>query len=167
MTKVNLINANNFRNFQNIEISFDKKLNIFFGNNGSGKTNILEIISLISKGRGFRNDSIFNLIKNNQEKFIIKSSLEIKNNDYDLEIFTDNKDNKLKKITKINNDTSKDSMEFLYSSLSYLIFLPEMERLFQASPSYRRNFIDRLIFSEKNDYNKLINKYKKKNTRKK
>ena len=36
-----------------------------------------------------------------------------------------------------------------------------MERLFQASPSYRRNFIDRLIFSSRNDYNKLINKYKK------
>ena len=36
-----------------------------------------------------------------------------------------------------------------------------MERLFQSSPSYRRNFIDRLIFSSKNDYNRLINKYKK------
>ena len=36
-----------------------------------------------------------------------------------------------------------------------------MERLFQASPSYRRNFIDRLIFSSKNNYNSLINKYKK------
>ena len=36
-----------------------------------------------------------------------------------------------------------------------------MERLFQASPSYRRNFIDRLVFSSKNNYNTLINKYKK------
>ena len=36
-----------------------------------------------------------------------------------------------------------------------------MERLFQASPSYRRNFIDRLVFSTKYDYNSLINKYKK------
>ena len=34
-----------------------------------------------------------------------------------------------------------------------------MERLFQASPSYRRNFIDRLVFSTKNNYNSLINKY--------
>ena len=36
-----------------------------------------------------------------------------------------------------------------------------MERLFQTSPSQRRNFLDRLIFSSRNDYNKLINKYKK------
>ena len=36
-----------------------------------------------------------------------------------------------------------------------------MERLFQSSPSYRRNFLDRLIFSGNNSYNKLVNKYKK------
>ena len=47
------------------------------------------------------------------------------------------------------------------SSLSFLIFIPEMERLFQSSPTTRRNFIDRLIFSYNKDYNKLINKYKK------
>ena len=69
--------------------------------------------------------------------------------------------NKFKKIIKINDDLSKDSLDFLNQSISYLIFLPEMERLFQASPSYRRNFIDRLIFSSRNDYNRLINKYKK------
>ena len=36
-----------------------------------------------------------------------------------------------------------------------------MERLFQTSPSYRRNFLDRLVFARRNDYNRLINKYKK------
>ena len=40
--------------------------NIFFGNNGCGKTNILEGISLISKGRGIRYVNIQNLRKNNQ-----------------------------------------------------------------------------------------------------
>ena len=36
-----------------------------------------------------------------------------------------------------------------------------MERLFQSSPTYRRNFLDRLIFASRNDYNRLINRYKK------
>ena len=36
--------------------------NIFFGLNGSGKTNLLESISQLSKGRGFRNSRIENLI---------------------------------------------------------------------------------------------------------
>ena len=49
MAKINNIHFNNFRNFTNYKISFDKKLNILFGENGCGKTNILEGISLIAK----------------------------------------------------------------------------------------------------------------------
>ena len=155
------INLINFRNFNNLNLSFDKKLNIFFGKNGCGKTNILEAISLIDKGRGIRNSLIFNLIKKNKDNFLIKNSLEIKYNNYNIEISSEKKNDKLKKIIKINDDLSKNSVDFLYESLSYIIFLPEMERLFQTSPSQRRNFLDRLIFSRRNDYNKLINKYKK------
>ncbi len=161
MAKVTNIEFYNFRNFRKFKSSFDNKLNILFGDNGCGKTNILEGISLIAKGRGIRNSNIANLIKNKENNFLIKNNLEINNNNYNIEIFTKKKNDKLKKIIKINDDQSKNSQDFLNKFISYLVFLPEMERLFQASPSYRRNFIDRLIFSSKNDYNKLINKYKK------
>ena len=161
MAKINNINFKNFRNFTNYRLSFDKKLNILFGQNGCGKTNILEGISLNSKGRGIRNSNIANLIKKKENNFLIKNNLEIKNNSFDVEIFTENKNEKLKKIIRVNEDSSKESIDILNEFISYLIFVPEMERLFQASPSYRRNFIDRLIFSSKNNYNSLINKYKK------
>ncbi len=159
--KINQILLKNFRNFSKIDINFQDKTNIFFGDNGSGKTNILESISLISKGRGIRNSSLKDLVKSEEKNFYIKSNIEIKNNEYDIEIFTNPNDIKLKKIVTINNDVSSESQKFLNSSTSFLNFLPEMERLFQSSPSYRRNFIDRLIFSEDSNYNKLINKYKK------
>ena len=155
------INLTNFRNFNNLNLSFDQKVNILFGQNGSGKTNILEAISLIAKGRGIRNANINNLIKKNKIKFLIRSDLEIKKNKFDIEISTENKNDKFKKIIKINDDLSKESLDFLNRSISFIIFLPEMERLFQASPSYRRNFLDRLIFTRKNDYNRLVNKYRK------
>ncbi len=161
MPKVTNIEFYNFRNFKNFKTSFDSKLNILFGDNGCGKTNILEGISLIAKGRGIRNSNIADLIKKKEDNFLIKNKLEINNNDLNIEIFTEKRNDKFKKIIKINEDLSKDSQDFLNNSLSYLIFLPEMERLFQAPPSYRRNFIDRLIFSSRNDYNILINKYKK------
>jgi len=155
------IEFNNFRNFKNFKSSFDKKLNILFGNNGCGKTNILEGISLIAKGRGIRNSNISNLIKKEEENLFIKTNLEIKKNEFKIEVYTEKQNKKFKKITKINDDLSKESLNFLNQSISYLIFLPEMERLFQSSPSFRRNFLDRLIFSSRNDYNRLINKYKK------
>ncbi len=161
MAKIKNIEFYNFRNFKNFKSSFDSKLNILFGDNGCGKTNILEGISLIAKGRGIRNSSIINLIKKQEDKFLIKNNLEIQKDYFNIEIFTEQKNEKYKKIIKINEDSSKDSLNFLNNSISYLIFLPEMERLFQSSPSYRRNFLDRLIFSSRNDYNRLINKYKK------
>ena len=161
MAKIRNINLKNFRNFSNTKLSFDKKLNIFFGENGSGKTNILEGISLIAKGRGIRNSNIYNLIKKKEVNFLIKNNLEIKKNNFDIEIYAENKNDKYKKIIKVNDDLSKDSKDFLNQHISYIIFLPEMERLFQASPSYRRNFLDRLIFSSTNDYNMLMNRYKK------
>ncbi len=143
-------------------MSFKDKTNIFFGDNGSGKTNILESISLLGKGRGIRNSQIFNLIQHNKENFLINSSLEIKKNNYDINVLSKKNNNKLYKQTLVNNDSSSENLNFLNSSISFLIFLPEMERLFQSSPSYRRNFIDRLIYSYNNSYNKIINKYKKK-----
>lgn len=161
MAKINNIELTNFRNFKNLELSFDQKLNIFTGINGSGKTNILEAISLIAKGRGIRNTNLVNLIKNQKDNFLIKNSLEIHKNNFDIKIYLDNTNEKLKKITKINEDLSNESINFLYGSISYLVFMPEMERLFQSSPSYRRNFLDRLIFSSRNNYNRVINKYKK------
>ncbi len=161
MAKIKNIEFYNFRNFENFKTSFDNKLNILFGDNGSGKTNILEGISLIAKGKGIRNSNLTNLIKDKEDNFLIKNNLEIQKNDFNIEIFTEQKNEKYKKVIKVNNDSTKDTLNFLNQSISYLIFLPEMERLFQASPSYRRNFLDRLIFSSRNDYNRLINKYKK------
>tara|TARA_B100000575_G_C23071098_1_gene616916 strand:- start:198 stop:1286 length:1089 start_codon:yes stop_codon:yes gene_type:complete len=161
LAKINNIEFNNFRNFKKFKTSFHNKLNILFGDNGCGKTNILEGISLIAKGSGIRNSNIFNLIKKEEDNFLIKNNIDINKNNFDIKIFTELKNNKFKKIIKINDDQSKDSLDFLNKSISYIIFLPEMERLFQTSPSYRRNFLDRLIFSSRNDYNKMINKYKK------
>ncbi len=161
MAKINNIKLTNFRNFKSFELSFINKCNIFFGENGSGKTNILESISLLNKGKGFKNASFPELIKDKQNNFFINSKFEKDDNIYDVNVFSKKTDTKFKKITSVNNETSKDSLEFIYSSLSYLIFLPEMERLFLLSPSYRRNFIDKIIFSENKSYNKLINSFKK------
>ena len=161
MARIKNIVLKNFRNFTKINISFNNKSNIFFGDNGTGKTNILEAISLLTKGRGIRNATIHDLIKKSNETFLVKSNIEINKNDYEIDVYTKKENERLKKVICINDDDSKESNDFLNESLSYLVFLPEMERLFQSSPSNKRNFIDRLIFSEKNNYNKLINRYKK------
>ncbi len=161
MGKVKNISIKNFRNFESCDLSFGYNCNILYGDNGSGKTNILECISLIGKGRGFRNANIKNLIHKNEFNFNINTDYEFNNNLYKLNINCLENNKNYKKIISVNDDTSREAIEFLDSSIAFLYFLPEMERLFLSSPSNRRNFIDKLIFSEQKNYNKLINKYKK------
>ena len=48
------IKLNNFRNYKNQEINLNKKINIFYGENAQGKTNIIESIFLSSIGKSFR-----------------------------------------------------------------------------------------------------------------
>ena len=151
----------NFRNFEEYSLSFSKNCNVFFGKNGSGKTNILEGISLLSKGRGLRKDKFVNIIKKNCDKFIIKSDFESDEIVYNLIAETENINNRFKKKLTVNNDKSLDSIEFIYNKTPFLYFLPETERLFQSSPSIRRNLIDQFIYTSQNKYNKLINGYNK------
>ena len=157
----NSIDLINFRNFKDCSISFSKNCNVFFGKNGSGKTNILEGISLLSKGRGLRKDKFANIIKKNCDKFIIKSDFKSEEIIYNLIAETANINNRFKKILTVNDDKSSDSVELIYNKTPFLYFLPETERLFLSSPSVRRNLIDQFIYTSQNKYNKLVNRYNK------
>mgnify|MGYP001361235273 CR=1 FL=1 len=162
MVKINNISLKNFRNFINCQINFNSNCNILFGDNGSGKTNILESISLLSKGRGFRNASILDLVNKEEQNFFISSEIEKDNIKYNVDAYNIVRNGNHKKVASLNNEVSNDTKNFLDHSLSFLLFLPEMERLFLSSPSSRRNFIDKLIFTENKMYNSIVNKYKKK-----
>ena len=74
----NSIDLINFRNFENYSISFSKNCNVFYGKNGSGKTNILEGISLLSKGRGLRKDKFANIIKKTVISSLLNQILKLK-----------------------------------------------------------------------------------------
>ena len=154
------IDFNNCRNLLKSIYSFSENCKKKKKKNGSGKTNILEGMSLFEKGRGFRKESIINLInyKNISKNFYIKSDFHNKDIDYTVDVYCNEK--RLKKLS-VNNSLEVNSIKHFESLFSIIYFLPEMERLFVASPSIRRNFLDRLIYSSNKDYNSVVNNYKK------
>ena len=154
------ISFNNYRNFKESYFEFKKDCNVIVGKNGSGKTNILEGISLSERGKGFRKDKITNLINfnDNQKPFNIHSNFIDNNIDYNINIR--NSENNTKEIL-INSNKDAESYKYFESLFSIIYFLPEMERLFVTSPSLRRNFIDRLIFTCEKKYSSTVNQYKK------
>ena len=155
------INLINFRNFENLNIKFSKNCNVFFGNNGSGKTNLLEAISMFSKGRGLRKDKLSNLIKKEEKKFIITANFNYDDITYNLLSESYETENRVKKKIFVNKDDSRESLDNIYKLAPFIFFLPETERLFLSSPTNRRNLIDRFIFNHDISYNKIINQYNK------
>ena len=56
----------NFRNYEELNLDFNNKINIFYGNNAQGKTNIIESIFLCAIGKSFRTSKDKELIKFNE-----------------------------------------------------------------------------------------------------
>ena len=65
--RIEHLKVTNFRNYSNLEIDFSKNVNIFIGDNGKGKTNILESIYVLSLTKTNRSGIEENLIKFNEE----------------------------------------------------------------------------------------------------
>ena len=157
------IKLENYRNFNYFEIDFTPGCNVLIGKNGSGKTNILESISLFEKGRGLRKDNINNLVNQNNDKknFNVSSLFLYDKKEINLFLCNQIKTINSQKKLLINNSSSSESTKFFENLFSLIYFLPEMERLFLNSPSVRRDFLDRLIYSTDKNYSRLINSYKK------
>lgn len=73
-----LIRISNLRNLQECEISPDKGINLFLGNNGSGKTSVLEAIYILGRGRSFRDNQLINVVSKGQSSFTVYGKKEIK-----------------------------------------------------------------------------------------
>ncbi|MDC0057785.1 DNA replication and repair protein RecF [Pelagibacteraceae bacterium] len=155
------IKLNYFRNFNELRLEFSEKCNVFYGKNGCGKTNLLEALSLCAKGRGIRKDKIINFVKINEKYFSNVANFVNHNIEYEFKVISEINNNKLQKKIYLNDESSSDVNQKIQSLITFLIYLPENERLFIASPTTRRNLFDHFIFSNNSNYNTLINYYKK------
>lgn len=154
VTNIKLIN---FRNYEELKVELNSKLNIFIGDNAQGKTNLLEAIYVNSCGRSFRTNKDKNLININKEQAYIGVSVKRKYSNKKIEIKLEK--NKLKRI-KINN-YEIDKVSQLYSCLNTVIFSPEDLKLIKEGPQERRNFLDEEISRLKPIYRYNLTKYNK------
>ena len=97
MPSIEKVYIKNFKSYKSYSLTLDKKFKhiVIYGQNGVGKTNLLEAISLFSKGRGLRKDKLTNIIKKNQEKFILKSNFNNEEIIYNLISETEKINNKI------------------------------------------------------------------------
>lgn len=128
----------NFRNYQNLNIDFDKKTNILYGDNAQGKTNILEAIYLSGTAKSHKGSKDREMIRFHEEEAHIKLMIKKLELSYRIDIHL--KKQKPKGIA-INGIPIKKASE-LFGIVNLVFFSPEDLNLIKNGPSERRRFLD-------------------------
>lgn len=152
--RIEHLKLTNFRNYSSQEIDFNKNVNIFIGDNGKGKTNILESIYVLSLTKTNRYGVEENLIKFNEEvakiEGIIRCGELIKKQEIRL--------TKKKKQIFINNKEMRRVKDYI-SNFCVISFTPEDLEIVKGSPNIRRNMINVDISQLQNNYISFLNEF--------
>lgn len=148
-----------FRNYDYSLINLDKGTNLFYGENSSGKTNIIEAIYYISTGKSFRCNNDQYLINNNNKYFKISIIQENKDKINKCFVAEYNIDTN-KRIIKENEKCIK-KLSDLIGQIPLVLFSPEHIYMIKGEPQLRRKFIDNILINTDNEYYFMLNKFNK------
>lgn len=153
---INKIKLEGFRNYKRQEINLQKGINIFYGDNAQGKTNILEAIFICAIGKSFRTKKEIELINFQEEKANIEINYKRKDREGKIrvELYNNQKNFfsngiKLKKISE------------LLGKINIVMFSPENIDIIKGTPQNRRKFLDIAISQLKPAYLYNLNQYLK------
>lgn len=156
--RIKKLKVENFRNLENLDIEFSEGINIIYGNNAQGKTNIIESIYIFSFGKSFRANKDIELLKFDKEYFLSNIKIMKKDRELEMDFGFDKISNK--KMIKVNGVIQKKISDII-GKLNVVVFKPEDIKIVTDSPSIRRKYIDYLISSISKSYLENITKYKK------
>ena len=155
--KINKIYAVNFRNYGSCNLDFSSMINVFYGQNAQGKTNILEAIFYSAFGMSHRTFTEEDLLKLGCKEMAVGV-------EYDS--FSGLHEIKIKKFQQLGRnkkeiflDGAKVKPKEHYGSLNAVMFSPEDLQLVKGEPSLRRRFFDMQIAQTDPIYYDLLVKY--------
>lgn len=154
------ISFKNFRNYGELDLKFDPLVNIFYGDNAQGKTNILEGIYIGGTTKSHRNSKDKEIIKFNEDESHIRIVIEKKGIDYKIDMLL--RKNRSKAIA-VNGIPLKKAAELL-GILKLVFFSPEDLSIIKNGPSERRKFVDMELsqldgfyLNDLSNYTKILN----------
>ena len=145
----------NFRNYSYENVNFDDGVNIICGNNGMGKTNIIEAVYYFSHGRSFRSGGR-EIVKDGEDRGRIALNFEKKGRIYRGEIkFNGSK----KKEISVNEIELKKTSQLL-GRMICVLFTPDEMSIVKGNPDIRRKFCDSSIMPLRQGYMRELIRYK-------
>ena len=152
--RINSLKLTNFRNYKEAFLEFSPNINIFIGDNGSGKTNILEAIYVLSLTKSSRYGIDNDLVKIGELNLDIEGLVSYEDYDKKYKISID----KVSKRVYINSTQIKKISDYI-SKFCVTSFLPNDIDIIKGSPSIRRNVLNIGIGVLYNNYLKYVNEY--------
>ena len=148
------IKLTNYRNYKKLKVSFVKGINIIYGNNAQGKTNLLESIYVLALTNTFRNSSDNDLIMHDKSFFSIEGVLKKERLDTHFSIMYGNFKKKLiidgSEVNKISN---------YISTMNTILFTPDDLEIIKGPPIVRRKFLNVELSQLYSNYYILLNEY--------
>lgn len=155
LTPIKNISIYNFRNIENLVFNPGERINIIYGDNAKGKTNLIEAIWMFTGEKSFRNVKESQLIRIGQNEACLKLNFFAGQRQQTATIkFTP------QKSIFLNHCHVKTIFDFI-GSFSAIIFSPEDLTLVKGGPNKRRSFLDVAISQIKPSYAKLLLEYNK------
>ena len=143
MEHISNLTLSHFRSHKVSKLSLDGRPVVVFGKNGTGKTNILEAVSLFSPGRGLRRATAEDITRNPEAiGWKIEGSVKNRISEYEVVISSENGESR-----RLFLDGKKASIMKLSQILRIVWLVPSMDRIWIEGSSGRRQFLDRLTLS--------------------
>ena len=138
----------NFKNHSEKSFDFSSEINCFVGNNGAGKTNILDALHYISMGKSFLGNSDFQNIKEDENFFSIESEIEGEEKSDIIKILLQKEAKKIIKKNEKTYERMADHIGFLPS----VMISPYDANLISDGGESRRKFLDAMISQTDSEY---------------
>lgn len=160
--RVQSLHLINFRNYPELSVTFSPRKNIFLGNNGQGKTNLLEALYFLSHARSHRTSSDRELIRTGERFATIQAQLT--NHHYEGRLQAEAQikveDERLKTVFKINASPLRSRSEMLGHLPTVSFFLPDL-LLLRGTPEDRRRWLDAAIVQYDKRHLIYLNEFQK------
>lgn len=148
------LNIHQLRNIAQTALKLNKKINLIYGSNGSGKTSILESLYLLSCGHSFRTRELSALIKHQENSLVVFAR---SHDEHSLSI--QKSFNQLPQM-KIDGQFCKSTSELAYK-LPCLVIHSDIFQIIDSGPTERRSVLDWGMFHVKHSYLAILKEYKK------
>jgi DNA replication and repair protein RecF len=146
-TFLSKLKLSDFRNYAAASLSFDARHVVLTGDNGSGKTNLLEAVSFLSPGRGLRRAVLSDVTRvGAMGGFSVFADIDGREGEVAIGTGIDGGEEAASRRLRLNG-TPVRSVEELTDHLNVLWLTPAMDGLFTGGSSDRRRFLDRLVLS--------------------